>query len=258
LNKDADRSTGESCIFHELLGETLRPGGLELTAHVSGIADIKADELVLDIGCGKGTTATFLAEEKSCRVAGIDLSAEMVSSSQAKAAERHITDRVKFLVADGEYLPFRDSSFDLAISECTFSLLSDQGRAAEDIQRVLKPQGRFVFTDIVLRGKVDPNLRGQIGFPCCMSGSASTEEYLELFKKSGFDPYYVEDQSNRLAEIGFRLCLALGDLNQGPNHILEGPCHKKGQMPSSTSPEMLWDFLKQSKPGYTVIIMKKI
>jgi arsenite methyltransferase len=258
LNKDTERSTGESCIFNELLGETLRPGGLDLTTHIAAVADIKAEEMVLEIGCGKGTTAAFLAQQNSCRVTGIDLSAEMVSSSQAKATERDITDQVNFLVADGEYLPFRDSSFDLAISECTFSLLSDQERAAADIQRVLKPQGRFVFTDIVLRGKVDPNLQRQIGFPCCMSGSVSVEEYLRLFKNSGFNPYHIEDQSDRLAEIGFRLCLALEDLNQGTNHMLEGPCHKKGQMPSSTSTEMLWDFFKQGKPGYVVIIMNKI
>jgi arsenite methyltransferase len=258
LNEKINQVTSESCIFNELLGETLRPGGLELTAHIAAIADIKANQMVLDIGCGKGTTAVFLAQQYSCSVTGIDLAEKMIFSSQAKAAERNLNGRVSFLIADGEHLPFDETSFDVVISECTFSLLPDRERAARDIQRVLKPKGRFVLTDIILRGKVDQYLQSKISFPCCLSSSASIEECLQLFKKTGFDPYYVEDQSDRLEEISFRLGLAMGDLNQFENHILQGPCRKKGQVESSTSPEIFWDFLKQGKPGYAAIIMNKI
>jgi arsenite methyltransferase len=257
LNKKNNSSDGESCVFTELLGETLRPGGLELTTRLAAMADIKADQRVLDIGCGKGTTAAFLARQYACRVTGVDLSDQMVSSSQARVIERNITDQVSFMVADGEYLPFNDSSFDIVISECTFSLMPDRERAATEIRRVLKPEGRFIFTDIILRGKVDPHLQSQMAFPCCLTNSASIEDYLRLFKKSGFDPYFVEDQSDQLKDISFRLGLALGDPGQWANHMLEGPCRIKGGMSSVNSSELLWDFLKQGRPGYAVVLMNK-
>ena len=54
----------ESCVFAELLGDTLRPGGLELTAKLAEIGGISQHHAVLDIACGKGTTAFFLARGK--------------------------------------------------------------------------------------------------------------------------------------------------------------------------------------------------
>ncbi len=77
----------ESCVFKQLLGETLRPGGLKLTAKLAQLAGIREDHTVLDIACGKGATALFLAREYGCKVTGLDLSDKMISSCQSKAKE---------------------------------------------------------------------------------------------------------------------------------------------------------------------------
>lgn len=248
----------EACIIDELLGDTLRPGGLDLTAHAAGIAGIRAQHQVLDVGCGKGATAAFLVQHCGCSVTGIDLSEQMVISSRARAAERGLAEKTRFLLADGEYLPFNDGAFDVVLCECTLSLMPHQERAAQEIQRVLKPQGRLVFTDIILRGNADRNLQNQVSFPCCLSGSSSLDEYLQLFRKAGLDPYYVKDQSEKLQEIGFHLGLALGDIDQSKNLSFYGYCRQKNRKPVFISTEMLCQFLGQSKPGYAVIIMNKI
>ncbi|TET42942.1 MAG: class I SAM-dependent methyltransferase, partial [Dehalococcoidia bacterium] len=92
----------ESCVFDQLLGETLRPGGLKLTARLAEVADINGNHVVLDIACGKGTTAFFLAREYDCRVIGIDLSDKMISLCRGRTEGEEVTGRVSFLLGDGE------------------------------------------------------------------------------------------------------------------------------------------------------------
>jgi arsenite methyltransferase len=248
----------EACIIDQLLGDTLRPGGLDLTAHAAALAGIRTHHRVLDVGCGKGTTAVYLAQQYACSVTGIDLSVPMIMSSRARAAEKGLAGKISFLLADGENLPFNDGSFDAVMCECALSLMPHQEQAAREIQRVLKPQGRWVFTDIILRGNAERSVQNQVCFPCCLSGSSSLEEYLQLFRKTGFDPYHVEDQSDKLQEIGFHLGLALGDMDQAKMHNLYGSCRQKHRKPALFSTEMLCQFLGQSKPGYAIIIMNKI
>jgi arsenite methyltransferase len=258
LTDNVSPTIHEACIIDELLGDTLRPGGLDLTTHAAALAGIRTDYRVLDVGCGKGATAVFLAQQYNCNVTGIDLSAQMIISSRTNAAEKGLADKISFLVADGEVLPFSNGSFDTVMCECALSLMPDQEKAAQEIQRVLKPRGRWVFTDIILRGNADRNLQNQVCFPCCLSGSSSLEEYLKLFRKTGFDPFYVEDRSDTLQEIGFHLGLALGDMDQAKIHGLYGYCRQKKRKPTVISTEMLCQFLGQSRPGYAVIILSKI
>ena len=56
-----------------LLGDTLHPGGLGLTHRLGKLAGIEPDDMVLDLACGRGTSALALARSFYCRVIGADL-----------------------------------------------------------------------------------------------------------------------------------------------------------------------------------------
>jgi len=248
----------ESCIFDQLMGDTLRPGGLELTARIAEVAGISQNHAILDLGCGKGATTVFLAREYNTHVVGIDLSAKIISSCRSKANAVKLAERVSFLIANGENLPFRDSSFDIVISECTFSLLHNKEFAARDIRRILKLGGKLVMTDIILRGMVDKKLQGQINFPCCFTGAWQLKEYIQLFEQVGFQSHYIEERSNELKEVGYQLCMTFGSIEYFLSMLPVGPCQKKSDENPVTSFESLQKFLKLSKPGYALVAMTKI
>lgn len=248
----------ESCVFDQLMGDTLRPGGLELTARVAEVAGISQNHTILDIGCGKGTTTVFLARDYNIHVVGIDLSNEMISSCRSKANAGKLAERMSFLVGDGENLPFRDSSFDIVLSECAFSLLPNKELAARDIRRVLKLGGKLVMTDIILRGMVDKKLQSQITFPCCFTGAWHLEEYIQLFEQVGFQSHYIEDRSNELKEVGYQLCMTFGSIEYFLGMLSAGPCQKKKAENSVASFELLQEFLKLSRPGYALVAVTKI
>ena len=96
--------------------------------------EIKDDDFVLDIGCGTGEQLKLLN-----KAIGLDISIEM-----AKIA-KHKTNK-PVVVANAEFLPFKNKSFDKAIS--FFGALNhcNLKRALREVNRVLKDDGVFIFT----------------------------------------------------------------------------------------------------------------
>src|SRR5262245_47283711 len=75
---------------------------------------LKASDHVLDIGCGSGGPALFLAREIGCRVTGVDVNEAGIRAALAQGAE--VQDRVHFRQADvSESLPFPDQAFDTIV-----------------------------------------------------------------------------------------------------------------------------------------------
>jgi arsenite methyltransferase len=244
----------ESCVFDKLLGESLRPGGLELTARVADIAGVAQNSTVLDIACGKGTTAVFLAEKYGGKVIGIDLSDKMIDLCRLKIKGN---DQVAVLRGDAEALPFRAGSFDAVISECSFSLLPDKESAARDIERVLKHGGKMVMTDIILRGEVNRELRSQVTFACCLAGAWRAEEYIGLLERVGLRSPYLEDHSSELTQVAYQLGMAFGSIEDFVGRLPQGPCRLKGEGAAIASMESYQEFVGAARPGYALLAVTK-
>jgi ubiquinone/menaquinone biosynthesis C-methylase UbiE len=89
------------------------------------------------------------------RVAGIDLSAEMLAIAELGRAEARLTN-VEFREAMIEALPFPDASFDIALSNGVLNLIPDKLAALREVFRVLKRGGRLQACDMGLVGEAPP------------------------------------------------------------------------------------------------------
>lgn len=103
---------------------------------------------VLDIGTGTGWLAIGFAQGlPGVHVVGLDLSDAVLELARENARERGLSSRVSFEKGDAQDMPFEDDTFDLVISGNTLHLLKNPVRMFDEIQRVLKPNGRFLISD---------------------------------------------------------------------------------------------------------------
>ncbi|NQT72174.1 MAG: class I SAM-dependent methyltransferase [Chloroflexi bacterium] len=256
--QDADKATKqtitqayESNHFNEVLAETLHLGGLELTARVAEIAGINENLHVLDIASGRGTTACFLARQYGCRVTGIDLSDISTKLSTHKATVQGLAPDTGFLTADAEYLPFADCSFDVIVSECSFSLLTNKEIGAQEIARVLKPGGTFAFTDVLLTFPLSQDLKTNLTFSCCFSGAETKAGYLELLEHAGLAQTYFEDHSKTLKKATYQVITGYGSLSAFWDQFgskADSCCPVSGD--TSGSRKLWLRMFREGKPGY--------
>ena len=205
----------ETETLGSFLKDVLHPGGLELTRRAGMIAQVDEECTVLDIACGKGEGILFLGEEFGCQIVGIDLSLRKIADAAAGATQRNLAKSFSFLVSDAEDMPFADATFDVVLSECSFSVLPSKEKAASEIARVLKPGGRFVMTDIVLEmdkiGRIPSRSIADTDLMLpCIAGAQSTARYIEIFEMSGLCDPYVEDHSKELKKIGYQIAMTFG------------------------------------------------
>lgn len=116
----------------------------ETTWALQSLGDIH-ERSVLDLGCGYGETAVWLAL-RGALVDAVDISPRMIEVARGLAARHGVKDRIRFHVAPGESLPFPEASFDAVFGHDVLHHL-DLGRANAEILRVLAPRGRAIFAE---------------------------------------------------------------------------------------------------------------
>lgn len=113
-------------------------------------AQMAADAVVFDIGCGTGSLALRLAPS-AAHVHGLDASSEMIRIAQGKARDQHV-DNVTFHVGafDDGFTAIADGSLDGVCAYSLLHLVDDRPAALARMHRLLKPGGFFVSSTVCL------------------------------------------------------------------------------------------------------------
>jgi arsenite methyltransferase len=156
-------------------------------------ADLKAGEVVVDLGSGGGLDCLLAANKvgPTGRAIGVDMTDEMLALARKNAADAQATN-VEFRKGELEALPLPDASVDVVISNCVINLSPDKGKVFAEAVRVLRPGGRFVVSDIVLHGELSDEMKKSSRVWCeCVAGALKDEEFLLTAEEAGFVDVHI-------------------------------------------------------------------
>jgi len=136
----------------------VRRGKLRLRDRLLSLVAWRGDEMVLDIGTGRGLLMIGAAKKlTSGRSVGIDVWSQVdmesnsIQATLGNAELEGVAGRVEVRSEDARRLSFADGSFDVILSNlCLHNIPSREGRAeaCREIVRVLKPGGVVVISDV--------------------------------------------------------------------------------------------------------------
>jgi arsenite methyltransferase len=152
------------------------------------LASLREGETVLDLGSGAGFDCFLAAGAvgETGRVIGVDMTPEMVQKARENA-QKGGYQNVEFRLGEIENLPVADNLADVIISNCVVNLAPDKRRVFREAFRALKPGGRLMVSDIVLREELPDFLRNSISaYVSCVAGAMKKEDYLEAIEAAGF------------------------------------------------------------------------
>ena len=159
-------------------------------------AKMKEGDVVVDLGSGAGNDA-FVARRivgEKGKVIGVDFSEAMLEKARANAEKLNLNN-VEFRLGDIDNLPIGGERIDVVLSNCVLNLVPAKAKVFSEIFRVLKQDGHFSISDIVLRGSLPQSLQKAAEFYAgCVSGAIQKDEYISLIHSAGFKNITIQKE----------------------------------------------------------------
>jgi sarcosine/dimethylglycine N-methyltransferase len=170
-------------------------GGFEATDTLARVGDFRREHRVLDVCCGLGGPARWIAHQVGCAVTGLDLTQSRIDSARRLTTRVGLDDRVDFVQGDATVMPLPDARFDRVYGQEAWIHIPDKDALLSECRRVMRPGGVLVFTDIVSRVPLTNAeaalMAGEMQFPSIVTAAL----YLEAAKAAGFTVERYEDLS---------------------------------------------------------------
>lgn len=203
--------------------EEFHIGGRKATEYLVEKMALNADDHVLDVGCGIGGAARYLASKNGHRVTGIDLTPEYISVARALTMQVGLHKTLDFETGSALAMPFENASFDAVMALHVAMNIPDRASLYAEIARVVKPGGILGIYDVMKANGT------ALSFPVPWAETAETsyvispEATFDLLEDAGFTVFEIEDRTEFAIEF-FRQSLAVQAKGLAPFgiHLLMG------------------------------------
>jgi ubiquinone/menaquinone biosynthesis C-methylase UbiE len=163
-------------------GDEMEDHHSDITEQTLALMDLQADDRVLDLGCGTGWAARRMARVVTAgEVVGLDVADEMLRRAKRASAE---INNVRYLWGSAESIPARDNYFSKVLSVESFYYYSNQGKALDELRRVLALGGTvFILINLYKDNPYSLRWVSELKVPV---QALSEAEYIALLRQHGF------------------------------------------------------------------------
>ncbi len=206
---------------------------------------LNADHKVIDVGAGYGGAARHLAKAYGCHVVALNLSEVENERDRQMNAEQGLADLIDVVDASFEELPYDEATFDAVWSQDAILHSGDREKVIAEVARVLKPGGKFVFTDPMQHDNADTAKLQPIYDRIHLDSLGSPSFYKDACGRHGLELVAFDENTHQLTRHYSRVLQELGQredevraagvsdeyiarMKKGLGHWIEGG--KSGQM----------------------------
>lgn len=235
-----DGTIGRACG-----GGSLHPGGPALTVRLLELSALQPGETLLDLGCG--TAQSLSCVPQGVAVFGLDYAYPLL----LEGAEQHPGARL--MQGRGVFLPLADESVDVVLAECSLSLAGSLQQTLAEVCRVLRPGGRLAISDVSVSSEEGAACLRSLPLGCGLSNphllppERGFSELEDVLARAGFQVLIREDHPE-----------AIKEFIRGTREAFGSPVSFWQSAEPLTDPMDLVIALHRAKPGYFVLIAKKI
>jgi len=199
-----DRCSVSKCDIFDFMAKhvgltVIHPGGLKATRMLVDALSITSESRVVDIACGKGSSAIYLAKNWGCRVVGIDIATDLIQVARDNARREGVSAKVTFQVGNAMELPFPDNSFDVALSQAMLVLVEDKVRTIKEAHRVIKEGGRAGWLELSWKREINADFMDKVSnvlCAYCMTNVSTYEGWQQTFRNAGITDLLIKKGRN--------------------------------------------------------------
>jgi ubiquinone/menaquinone biosynthesis C-methylase UbiE len=200
-------------------------GGRQASEDFLGQLDLSPEKHVLDVGCGLGGAARFVASRYGCRVTGIDLTPEYVETARILCRWVGLDNGISLHQGSALAMPFADHAFDRAYMLHVGMNIDDKARLCSEVSRVLRSSSLFGIYDVMRIGD------GELTYPvpwattAASSAVAKPAQYREALEAAGLSVVAERNRRDFALEFFDRLRARIAAAGGPPAlglHILMG------------------------------------
>ncbi|NQU12399.1 methyltransferase domain-containing protein [bacterium] len=154
---------------------------------LAALLTLRPTDRVLDIGAGYGGTARYLVETTGCHADCLNLSEIQNQRNRALNREKGLEGRLNVIDGNFEAIPSDDNRYDVVISQDAILHSGNRRKVLQEVHRVLKAGGGFVFTDPMQADNCPPGVLQPVLDRIHLESLGSISFYQQNLAELGFE-----------------------------------------------------------------------
>ncbi len=216
-------------------------------------ANIKEGDTVLDLGCGAGVDVLVsrLHVGVSGNVVGVDITPKMVEKAREHAKLARF-DNVQILESGFDDIAIEDESVDVVISNGAINLTSCKESVFSEIYRVLKPDGKLYFADMIDISIDDGACCSVEKSACCIKDNNTDKDVEEDWANCVAGTLRQNELIEIIEKAGFADVACTGFTHYTTSETTQGATFHASKIPATQRREKHWDSIFKTK-DYTQV-----